>query len=89
MLVSLGLIGNTCKTRHGSPFKKKQKKNTDSRLASTYKLGPEVIIFFSCSTYLSMEFFLLVNVKMPTTAGILRFMSRKNNILGLYDPEKC
>ena len=28
--------------------------------------GPEVIIFFSCSTQLNMRFFLLINVKMPT-----------------------
>ena len=38
---------------------------------------------------LSMEFFLLINVKMPIIVGILIFMSRKNKILGLYDPEKC
>ena len=34
------------------------------------------------------SFFLLFNVKMPTTVGILIFMSRKNTILGLYEPEK-
>ena len=51
--------------------------------------GPEVIKKISCSTQLSMEFFLLINVKMPTIVGILTFMSRKNKILGLYDPEKC
>ena len=28
-----------------------------------YKLGPEVIKLFSCSTQLSMKFFLLINVK--------------------------
>ena len=32
--------------------------------------------------------FLLVNVKMPTTVGILIFMGRKNSILGLSQPEK-
>ena len=36
-----------------------------------------------------IKFFLLVNVKMPTTVGILTFMSRKNDILGLSEPEKC
>ena len=51
--------------------------------------GPEVIKKISCSTQLSMEFFLLINVKMPTIVGILTFMSRKNKILGLYDPDKC
>ena len=34
----------------------------------TSKAGPEVI-FFSCSTQLSMNFFLLINVKTPTIAG--------------------
>ena len=33
--------------------------------------------------------FLLLNVKMPTIVGILTFMSRKNNILGFTEPEKC
>ena len=37
---------------------------------------------------LSMNFFLLINVKMPTVVGILTFMSRKNSILGLSEPEK-
>ena len=31
------------------------------------------------------EFFLLINVKMPTTVGILTFLSRKNSILGLSE----
>ena len=39
--------------------------------------GPEVIKLFSCSTQLSMKFFLLINVKMPTIVGILTFMSGK------------
>ena len=51
--------------------------------------GPEVIKLFSCSTQLSIEFFLLINVKMPTIVGILRFMSRKNSILSLSEPAKC
>ena len=36
-----------------------------------------------------MKFFLLINVKMPTITivGILTFMSRKNSILGLSEPE--
>ena len=42
----------------------------------------------SCSTQLSMKFFLLTNVKLPTIVGILTFMSRKNSILGLSEPEK-
>ena len=43
---------------------------------------------FSCSTQLSMKFFLLINVKMPTIVGILTFMSVKNSILGLSEPKK-
>ena len=35
-----------------------------------------------------MKFFLLINVKMPTIVGILTFMSRKNSILNLPEPEK-
>ena len=50
--------------------------------------GPEVIKLFSCSTQLSMNFFLLINVKMPTFVGILTFISGKNSILGLSEPKK-
>ena len=50
----------------------------------SFKSGPEVIKLFPCSTQLSMKFFLLINVKM---LGILTFMSRKNSILGLSEPE--
>ena len=35
-----------------------------------------------------MIFFLLINVKMPTIVGILTFMRRKNNIVGLSTPDK-
>ena len=45
--------------------------------------GPEVIKLCSCSTQLSMKIFPLINVKMPTTVGILTFMGGKNSILGL------
>ena len=50
--------------------------------------SPEVIKLFSCSTQLSMKFFLLINVKMPTIVGILTSMSWKNSILGLSEPTK-
>ena len=33
------------------------------------------------------ESFPLINVKMPTVVGILTFMSRKNSILELSEPE--
>ena len=39
--------------------------------------GSEVIKLGSCWTQLSMKFFLLINVKTPTTVGILTFMNRK------------
>ena len=42
----------------------------------------------SCPTQVSMNFFLLINVKMPTIVGILTFMSRKNSVLGLSELEK-
>ena len=47
------------------------------RYRKVRKSGPEVIKHFSCSTQLSMQFFLLINVKMPTIVGILTFMNRK------------
>ena len=50
--------------------------------------GPEVIKLFSCSIQLTMTFFLLINFKMPTTVGILTFMSMKSSTLDLFDPEK-
>ena len=52
------------------------------------RTGPEIIYKNSCSSQLSMKFFLLINVKMPKTVGILTFMSRKTSILGLSGPEK-
>ena len=41
--------------------------------------GPEVIKLFSCSTQLGIKFILLINVKMPTIVGILKFISRIND----------
>ena len=38
----------------------------------------EVLKLFSCSTQLSIEFNLLINVKMPTMVGILTFIRRIN-----------
>ena len=51
--------------------------------------SPEVIKLFSCSTQLSMQFFLLINVKMPTNVGISTFISGKNSILDLPEPKKA
>ena len=50
--------------------------------------GHEVIKLFSCSAQLSMKFFLLINVKMPTIVGILTFMSGQNSILGLSESKE-
>ena len=49
---------------------------------------PKVIKPFSCSTQLSMKFFLLINVKMPTMVDILTFICREYNIIGLSEPKK-
>ena len=65
-----------------SPFEKHFVEINDSRP------GPEVIKLFSCSTQLSMRFILLINVKMPTSVGILTFMSGKNSILSFSEPLK-
>ena len=40
--------------------------------------GPEVIQLFPCPTQLSTRFILLINVKMPTTVGILTSISMIN-----------
>ena len=50
--------------------------------------GPEVIKKIPCLTQLNMKFVLLINIKVPTTVGILTCMSMKNSILGLSEPEK-
>ena len=51
------------------------------------KTGSEVIKK-SCSAQLSMKFFLLLNVKMPKMVGMLTFVSRKKNIIGLSELNK-
>ena len=61
----------------------------DRHQNSGLKPGPEVIKRFSYSTQLSIKFFVLINVKMPTIVGILTFMSRKNSLLHLSEHEKC
>ena len=44
--------------------------------------------FFSCLAKLSVIFFLLINVKMPTIVGILTFLSSKNSVIDLSEPRK-
>ena len=58
-------------------------------MANSADSGPEVIKLFSCSTQLSMKFFLIIKFKMPTILGILTFMSRKISILDLFEPKKA
>ena len=52
-----------------------------------FQPGSVVIKLFSFSTHLSMEFILLINVKMPTTVGILTFVSRINDWLSQFKSE--
>ena len=49
---------------------------------------PGFLKLFSCSTQLSMRFFLLINIKMPTIVGMLIFMSKQNGIPSLSETEK-
>ena len=51
--------------------------------------GLKVIKKNSCSAQVSMKFFLLINVIMSTIGCILTFISRKNSIVGLSQPEKA
>ena len=40
--------------------------------------GPDVMKFLSCPTHLNMNFIMLVKIKMPTSVGILTFISMIN-----------
>ena len=55
------------------------------RIYPAIRPSPKIIKLCWCSTQLSMKFFLLISVKMPTIVGILTFMSRKNSIIGLSE----
>ena len=63
--------------------------SSEVALLFAQRSGPEVIKHFSYSTQLSMKFFLLINVKMPTIVGISTFISMKNSILGLSEPKQA
>ena len=85
MPLALFVISFVCLLLHLSLF------YTVCRLCRAFQLGlpgPEVMKLFSCSTQVSMKFFLLINVKMPTIVGILTFLSGKNSTLGLSEPKK-
>ena len=47
-------------------------------MSNSMNPGSEVKKLFSCSTQLSMQFILIINVKMPTIVGILTFISMIN-----------
>ena len=70
--------------QHHRPLQKCVNKGVPEK--SRAEQGPRLLKLFSCSTQLSMKFFLLINVKMSTTVGILTFMSGKNTILDLSEP---
>ena len=55
------------------------------REGMTWPQGHKTFFMLS-STQLSMEFILLINVKMPTIVGILKFVSRINDYLWLFKP---
>ena len=55
--------------------------------SQTYSNGPEVIKLFVLNSA-EHDFFLLIN-EMPTIVGISTFISRKNSILRVSEPEKC
>ena len=57
--------------------------------ASQEQSGPGVIKLFFMLNSAEHEFFLLINVEMPTIVGISTFTSRENSILGSSEPEKC
>ena len=57
-----------------------------NRTRYSMRPGPEVIKLFSFSAQLRLKFVLLINVKMPTTVGILTFISRINYRLWCYKP---
>ena len=52
--------------------------NSGNIFQNSFKTGHEVIKLYSYSTQLSTKFILLINVNMPTTVGILTFISMIN-----------
>ena len=56
--------------------------NYRSEDALCMRSGPEVIKHFSCSIQLRIQFIMLINVKMPTIVGILKFISMMNHVRG-------
>ena len=62
--------------------------STQHGISNAHKFKYQEIQLFSGSDKPRMLFFLLINVKMPTTVGILTIMSRKNFMLNSVEHEK-
>ena len=58
-------------------FKLRGTISSENALFSLTLPGPEVIKLFSCSTEVSMKFYLLINMQMPTIGGFFIFISRE------------
>ena len=67
-------------------FRKLYIEEEKTRITQLQDLGK--VSFHGLHYDVMMKFFLLINIKMPTIVGILTFMSMKNSILGLSEPEK-
>ena len=55
--------------------------SAEHEICSAYKKLDTITKLSSCTAELSMKFFLLINIKMPTIVSILIFISRKNFML--------
>ena len=63
--------------------------SAENEICSAYKkIKYHQFKLFSYKAELSMKFFLLINIKMPTIVGILIFISRKNFMLNWVEYEK-
>ena len=63
---------------HAWEYKVSLKSHNGKSASKSCIQGPELINHFSCSTQVSMKFIIFINVKMPTVAGILTFISMIN-----------
>ena len=63
--------------------------SAENEICPAYKIfNMNNLNWFSCKAELSMKFFLLINIKMPTIVGILIFISRKIFLLTWVEHEK-
>ena len=61
----------------------------EGRVAASQKQSGPGVIFFFMLNLAEHEFFLLINVEMPTIVDISTLTSKENSILGSSEPEKC